>query len=67
VARRASKTTQARSAGPTKLAMLKTTMYQRGREPTDSGKKASAIAIAASAGGRIRPAAKIGASERWEP
>jgi hypothetical protein len=67
VPRRASKTTRASSAGPTKFAMLKTTMYQRGRERSHSGKNAIVIAIAASAGGRIRTAAKIGASDKCEP
>ena len=39
-------------------------MYQRGRERTDSGMKAIAIVIAASAGARMSTAAKIGAREQ---
>jgi hypothetical protein len=61
---RPSKQARARSAGPTKFATLKMTMYQRGRERTDSGKNATAIATAARTGGRISTAAKIGARER---
>ena len=63
----ASKHARARSAGPTKFAMLKTPMYQRGRERTVSGTKAMTIASAVSAGGRSSAAAKIGASERCDP
>jgi hypothetical protein len=63
----ASKHAPARSAGPTKFAMLKTAMYQRGRERTVSGTKAMTIASAVSAGDRRSAAAKIGASERCDP
>ena len=57
----------AASAGPTKFAMLKRTMYPGTRVRIHSGSNAAAIATAASSGGSSRAAANIGASETCDP